>query len=1315
MTSFDWSINPGYYALMNLCKLIAKACLYCFLLAASSGRAQEEQSISFLEIEDGLFNKWISCIAQDEKGFVWVGTQDGLHRYDGYSFEVLRNSAEDIQSLSANWIRDITLDNNDNYWLGTYGGGLIKFSPKKMSFKSFVHEQPKESAGTIAYKSELIDNQQIVSSTDKGFQIHEIKTNAVRSLGLGYFDSPMTSSGKILWLTENEKLFTYNLETEETKQIHNFESRINMLKYLPRTGLIVGLDNELVLFQKGQLTKRIPIDNSLVSVIPDKKGNYIVATFKSLLKLDAESFRLEPIYTDLNLANLHIQTIFLDRQNSLWIGTGKGLFKEKKYHSAFNRKGIDVHARRIIKHKKTLYLGGDHGIYKVNDHGTLPTLVMNNRITAMFDQDSVLLATADKTEIYKFRNDSLYHTISGFSRHKDLVTYGLTKDHKQRLWVGSWEGIYVLDSKDHFLKFIPLETDYENSDAKIINLHLDAKDRLWIITAAYGIYRIDGISIRDLSTSYTRIKNYRNNKEDPHSITSNILMTMEEDTQGQMWFGTDLGVVKYNEDTKDFTRLQYQNKLFDKKVMSLRQDSDQNLWISTINDGLYVYADKENTIRHFTKDDGLISDAFLFGSGFYDATNKHLYFGTDEGVQIIDPSKLSISKKKYTPLITAIQVNDVNGKNAIPVSQAPFLEQIALEDYQNDFSVRFSALDFITPKKIRYSYSLDDNPWKMTDLQTAYFTNIPYGNHTLKVKALYDGIGSNRKITTLNIHIRPPWYLSSLAKAMYLLMLLVLVWGIYLYLKWRWKMRFDLKLKEEEAERFKKLHDFKSKLYTDIAHEFKTPLTLIAGPVDDKLRERNISERDHTNFSMVQRNADRLTSLVDQLLQLAKLESGKLDLKLAPGKLDLFLMMLAKSFEYKALPKKIVYQIDIPSFDQVWYDEDIIEKIATNLLSNAFKYTPDGGKCWFRVKKEGEFIEINVRNTVQNGPELQLNKLFSRFYQSDAYAEGMGVGLALVKELVTLYGGTVMAEMKEEEIIDFRVSLPCECHGFQLKAYGPQANSQSIPDEQSACFTNKENLIAKTDRPILLIVEDQSEIRDFVKYALQKDYRVIEAKNGKEGTALALAQVPDVILSDIKMPVMSGIELCHVLKNDERTSHIPIILLTGSSQEGIELKGLDSGADDFVSKPFKIRLLQKRITNLIKQRRLLRDKYSKELILKPKEIAITPADENFLNKVQIILDAHLSDPSFNSFVFSEKANMSRMQLHRKLLVYTGLSTSAFIRSQRLKQALRILETPEVTINEVAYLSGFNSPTYFMTCFKETFKKTPSEYLQSLQD
>lgn len=1312
-----WSLSSRIFNIRWLKMLSAGGFIFCFTFVFSIVHSQDSQKMSFSRIESGLFNEWISSITQDSLGFIWVGTQDGLHRYDGYKFEVIRNSPEELQSPAANWIRDIAIDSNEDYWLSTYGGGLSKFSAKDMTFMNFEADSLRPSQGKQAYKVALVSENLVLSISDEGFHIYDIHTNNSTSLGMGGLFSCMTKTENELWLSDRHKLFEYSIENQNVEHLKSFDSDIHLLQNIPQIGTLVGLEDRLMLYNKENLICEIDLDEPIIYYTSNGAGEHYLASYTNLYKFNTSLFQLAIVPIDLGTQNQVVESIFLDRQSTLWIGTNKGLFKEKKYSSSFLPESIEFQARSILKHNESLYLGGFSGLFRINE-GKITSVIKDKSIQSIRTVNDTILASTYGPEVIRIWKDQPLDTLFlPANSDTNEGVFGITTDRSGRLWMGTKEGLYVYSRKKQDFKIIPLDTAINASKIQIVNIHLDKKDRLWVFTAGEGIYMINNLSNSLVKNIPSQLVNYRNIEGDDNSLTSNIILTMEEDHQGQLWFGTDIGVVKYVDETDNFHRLQYQGKLFDKKIMMVVKDNDQNLWLSTINDGIYVFNEIEETIRHFTVDDGLISNAFLYGSGYFDKNNKTMFLGTDAGVQQIDLSKPFNKENNTFPIITNFQVNNITGNTPFKSLQIPYFKEITLEAAQNDFSVSFSGMDFIAPGKTGFSYTLDNDLWKVTDLQTAYFTNVPYGKHTLKVKLLYDGIPNDKNISSLDIYIAPPWYLSQIAKAFYILLFLTSLWGIYQYQKWQWEMRFNLKLKEDEAESLKKLNDFKSTLYTDIAHEFRTPLTLIAGPIEDKLRAGNVSEQDLSNFSLVQRNTNRLTSLVDQLLELAGLENGKVNLKVAKGDLGLFLNILAKSFDYQAQLKCIKYTVDIEPIGDVWYDEDVIEKIVSNLLSNAFKYTREEGKCSIVAKKEDDIIKISVKNTAENAASLQLEKLFTRFYQNDSYSEGMGVGLALVKELTSYYGGSINVSLEEEEIVHFSIRLPY--HQSDFKSEDVLQESTSLNDKKILSPLEEKAFVKdckeNKDLPILLIVEDQPEIRAFVKHALQKQYNVLEAKNGKEGITLALERIPDIILSDIRMPFASGIDLCNTLKADERTSHIPVILLTGGAREANELKGLESGADDFITKPFKLRILEKRIANLITQRKLLRNKYSKEFILKPKEIAITPADETFLNKIQQILDENLFDSGFNATVFSAKANMSRMQLHRKLMVYTGLSTSAFIRSERLKQAIHLLETSDLTINELAYTTGFNTPSYFMTSFKEAFKKTPSEYLKFIQE
>ncbi|MCL5128129.1 response regulator [Algibacter sp. L4_22] len=527
--------------------------------------------------------------------------------------------------------------------------------------------------------------------------------------------------------------------------------------------------------------------------------------------------------------------------------------------------------------------------------------------------------------------------------------------------------------------------------------------------------------------------------------------------------------------------------------------------------------------------------------------------------------------------------------------------------------------------------------------------------------------------------------------------------GLFLFVLYRNHQKTNTKLKE--------LDTAKSNFFANISHEFRTPLTLISNPIDAAIEDPSISDKKREQFVMAKRNSDRLLALVNQLLDLSKIDAGQLKLHIQTGNIQDLISGLAESFNYSAKQNHINYQLQIEKYeDTVWFDKDAVEKISINLLSNAIKYTPANGSVTCKSYIENNTWHFSVKNTGVGLTKQEQEDVFTRFYQTDENNQGTGIGLALVKELVELHKGTIKVESKLNEAICFSVTLPIDKNSFKNEVFIASSkitdNYESVQIEASK---NIEDDFEDADKPILLIVEDNADVTILLKQTFEDYYNIITAKNGQIGIDLAIEHVPDIIISDIMMPVKDGVALTETLKDNELTSHIPIILLTAKAGDKNELKGIEIGADDYITKPFNSKLLKTKVSNLIAIRQKLQSRYSQEIVLTPKDIAVTNLDEQFLNKVQEILETNLIESSFNVENFSKAVGMSRMQLHRKIKALTGLSASEFVRSQRLKLAAQLLKTSDINISQVGYSVGFNDHSYFAKCFKDTYKCTPTEY------
>ncbi len=531
--------------------------------------------------------------------------------------------------------------------------------------------------------------------------------------------------------------------------------------------------------------------------------------------------------------------------------------------------------------------------------------------------------------------------------------------------------------------------------------------------------------------------------------------------------------------------------------------------------------------------------------------------------------------------------------------------------------------------------------------------------------------------------------------------------GLFFFFQFRNRMKTNRKLKE--------LDKAKSTFFANISHEFRTPLTLIKGPVEDQLDSEKLSKNDRKNLLLAKSNTQRLESLVEQLLALSKLESGNLTLRVQPGNLSNFIAAQAEAFSYSSKEKNISLEVSLDSKKENtdWFDRDALEKILFNLLGNALKYTSEGGKVQISSLRERERYAFSVENTGSYLTESQQTRIFQRFYQSDSVNPGTGIGLALTKELVELHKGTISVESSEGEGTRFRVEIPIHKSDYSEDEILSEElqKSEAIVEPVSEEIL-EQHLSTPEDAPILLVADDNAEIRNYVSSIFESTYQIKTASNGKEGLDLALEEIPDIIISDVMMPGLDGFEFTKKLKENEITSHIPIVLLTARSGDKDKLEGVHSGADSYVIKPFNAQLLKATVANLIENRRKLQSRFAQEVLLHPKDIAISSADELFLERLQKVMDQYLTNPDFSAEQFSKEMGVSRMQLHRKLKAITGQSTSEFLRSQRLKLAVTLLKENKATISEIGYTVGFNDPSYFTKCFKQEFGTSPSDYFSS---
>ncbi|NJX15228.1 hybrid sensor histidine kinase/response regulator transcription factor [Tamlana crocina] len=1268
---------------------------------------KEQMAFRGLTVEHGLSQNSVISMVQDSIGYMWFATQDGLNRYNGRSFKHYSKQFEDITRGTFSNLGKVYIDAQNRLWIITHSGQLELYRTQTDDFK-------------------------IVNLPFKASSIFQ---DEALNLFIG---------------TYGNGLLKVDTKTKDTLKVFKNEDAKTTVYHIAQQGkdVLAAASNAVFrVYGNGRYVK-IPVEISSetnFSVLEnDGNGGVWLGSFGNglfYMPVNNNQFRK---YSHPNLPeDLNIEDLLIDSKNRLWIATyGNGVYlidfpaKSVKNFKANKNNPFAIHYNDMLCLYEditgVIWVGSDGtGASYYDEHLIKFNILTNNQVPRSVNVDMVRSFTTDC-------NDNFWIGTSGkgltFGDTKNETYKTLTTDNsdlnsnriislnifENDLWVGhQGYGLNIIENLKHY-SFYPELTGYT-----IWRILPESKNRRWLATERQGVILFDKIQ------GILKEINIENS-----GLTDNNIRALIKGENGDLWIGTDNsgvfkwhaktdkvekikdledkikslllvgetlwvgtygnGLKKYNLVNQSIRTYTKSDGLPNQVVYGVLPDSDQNLWLST-NNGLCRFDPKNEKFEGFSVDDGLQDTEFNTGAYFKDGHGT-IYFGGLEGLNWFNPEQLTYNSAKPKTIISKFEVFS---------KEWPLNQNSELKYNQNTVTFTFSSLHFSQPERNLYKYRLlnyNDEWVAPKNVNFAHYTNLPPNTYTFQViSSNYDGVWNNEP-AFFSFTILKPWYLTDGMKLAYVLLFLLIMFGVYRYLKFRWNIKTQLQLEHAETERLKKLDEFKTKLYTNISHEFRTPLTLISGPIDHQLSKGHLKPEDRKELGLVKQNANRLLNLVNQMVDLSMIDSGQVRLKVSKGNLNILLTQIVSAFRYKASEKHIEIDSKIDRLNSVWYDPDIIEKTVSNLFSNAIKYAPENSRIIFDANEKEDNLVLSVINTTKEISKKDLGKLFERFYQDDTTAEGVGVGLALVKELVTLSKGRIIANSIDTNKIQFTVTLP-----VSKKAFQPSELYKKDIEEELLCDGHAEADL-NDDSPSLLIVEDDADIRAFIATIFKSNYKIIEAKNGKIGVKKALKQIPDLIISDVMMPIQDGIYLCNTLKHDALTSHIPIILLTAKVGEQNIKEGLKTGADAYVTKPFDTETLKLRVEKLIENREKLQKHFSKGFTVNP-DIQISSTEEDFLKRLKTVLDDNLINPDFTSVAFAENMGMSRTQLHRKLKAIAGVSTSEFIRSQRLKLSIDLLIKSDSTISEIAYQVGFNTPSYFIKCFKEVYNCTPNEYLQ----
>ncbi|WP_199415076.1 hybrid sensor histidine kinase/response regulator transcription factor [Chitinophaga silvisoli] len=1308
---------------------------------------QSQYQLTRIDITQGLSANQVNCIYKDSQGFMWFGTMSGLNRYDGYNFRIFRQDLRDTTTIADNFITSIMEGPEGLLWISHRNGQNV-YNPRLGNFQRNPRLAlsrfgvPVDSINNII--KDLDGNYWFVTPKDGLYCYSPSNKKTLHLLpGTQISDMAQAPSG-FCWIIHSNGLL--EKMDPHTRQIVSRDQ-------LPTSStspyqLMADKDGDCWLFSINdfqgiycyqQRTKTFihydqnnGLNNNIVrGVVQDNQGLIWVGTDHGGLNIidkKQQTFRYLTNNSEdpKSLSQNSITTLYKDNTGIIWIGTYK--------------KGLCYYHENMVKFP--LY---QHQAFASN---SLPYDDVNR-----FAEDAngnIWIGTNGGGLIYFDRTKNTYkqylHNPSDPNSPSGNVIVSLWIDHQQKLWIGSYFGGLDCFDGQRFVHYRHDPKDPNSlSDNSIWEIFEDSQHRLWIGTLGGGLNQLvnnqflhyndkvrspyisafledkkgnlwigtaEGVDVMDPKGQFTH---YDADPRQAGSLSHKNTLCLFEDSHGQIWVGTREGLNLYNPATHQFKIFRKEDGLPDNTVLNILEDNNHTLWMSTAN-GLSNMRAK-NQFKNYDQSDGLQGREFNENAALKTRRGE-LLFGGGNGFNLFYPNNISINSNVPPIVLTDFQVfnkslqpgETLNGR--VLLSEAiNQTRHITLKYRENEFSISFAALNFFHPEKNEYAYMLEgfNHEWLSSDglLRTATYTNLDPGDYIFKVKASNnDGVWTPQALE-LRITILPPFWKTPLAFIIYALLIIgALIIGRRVILE-RERFRARIAQERQEARRMHELDSLKIRFFTNISHEFRTPLSLIITPLE-RLLKKEIEGNVQQQLVLVQRNARRLLNLVNQLLDFRKMEVQEIKLYTTEGDIIAFIRELTTSFSDLSEKKQIHldFHSNVPSLSML-YDPDKIEKILFNLLSNAFKFTPEQGNISVDLQlQQNDLLAIIVKDTGIGIPLEQQDRIFERFFQHDIPGslvnQGSGIGLSITKEFVKLHGGSISVDSAPGMGSAFTVLLPV--NGIKTATKGASQHSlimePQAPDAP-AVYTGK--------KPLILLIEDSEDFRFYLKDNLGQYFHIIDAPNGLAGWNILQQTLPNIIVSDVSMPEMDGLELCRKIRQQPRTAHLPVILLTARASEEDQLEALDNGASEYITKPFNFEMLLSRIRNIITQQQTLKKTFQQHIEAHPEEIAISSQDEQFIQQALQIVEKNISNPDFSVEELSRELFMSRVSVYKKLLTLTGKPPIEFIRSIRLKRAAQLLEKSQLTIAEIAYEVGFNNPKYFSRYFKLEYGVLPSAY------
>jgi len=1333
--------------------------------------SQNKYRLKNISTTDGLSQSSVIAIHQDKFGQMWFGTRDGLNKYDGSRFTIFRNDAADKSSISNNDILAIEEDKSGQLWVGTYNG-LNCYNPVTNTFTRYLHTKNNHSISSNAIWSIKEIGGEMWFGTSKGLTIYNKKTKVFTSVFHSETDPSTLPSNNILSILKTKKGEIWVGTTKGLcLLIGRKNGKLSFKNYLNTTDLLnvqtiaedkkgnlwIGTKNVGLLKFDKSTNKFVPflsnkkyreINTDIRALALDSQGSLWIGAYDGIYIL-SEGKELQKINNSNNSNGIDkVKSVYIDKKGSVWIGCYyKGVniwdvsnvnFSNYNQNSKKIPMSFDVVSSIIADKNQNVYFGTEGGgitVYNLNSETTSyinskSGQTTKNDIKSMcLDKDHILwLGTFSKgisaynTILKRIEDNRISSELNILL--KETGVYSIKTEENGILWIGTFsKGLIRYNTISKDFQIIGNDNTKPNflTNNIVRTILVDKQKRLWV-GSQNGL---NLISLQNFNPNKYAIRHFF---FDTAALSGDDILTLFQDSQNKIWVGTKAKGLHYF-DGKKFNRINLKiGNTVITSIHSILEDDDKNLWIST-NQGIIKYSTTRKTVVIYDQKDGLASNEFNDNAALKLDSNQ-FYFGSPSGATYFDARKISLNQYVPQVLITDLKIKNetihANDSTAILEKSIGYTKTITLDYDKANFSINFAIPNYIRSKNNQYSYRLTglENNWTTTKNPEAIYAIQNPGTYVFEVRgANNDGVW-NKVPTTLTVVVKPAPWRSIWALLLYGIIIGSALYGLIWIMKSKTRLKQKLELEYLETKRIEENNRAKLDFFTNISHEFRTPLTLILGPLQQILSDYNGTNEMYKKLLVIEGSANHLLSLINRLMDFRKLEN-EVKLESANGNIVKFTKEIFLSFIEYAKDGGYNYTFETQEEEiLVYFDRYKLERVFYNLISNAFRYTPKGGDIKIKINYDNENLFIAVEDSGVGIADEHIDKIFDLFFEvplhnnvQKNYNKGTGIGLSIVKNIVKLHKGNIEVTNKEAGGVVFQVTLPLgRAHlseneiiedfkiSDDIAQYSAQLETQEITEHEDI-----DDFVVHGEKQTILLVEDHKALRTFMKNLLKKEYNIIEAENGKIAFEKALQHVPNLIISDVIMPEMVGTELCSKIKENLKTSHIPVILLTSRSSLVYKFEGLESGADDYISKPFNLIEFKLRVKNLLNSTERLKKKFTSEDNFVPSEITVSSLDEELLKKAFKIIEENISNEQFDIPFFCAELGVSRTMLFLKIKAWTNYTPNEFIHEIRLKRAAQLLEQNKLNVSEVSYKVGFNNPKYFSKCFQKRYGETPSQF------